>query len=1326
MAGPFHTGLHGAESKSRTANPDARSPREMLRLVMLKDREALSRRLDSLERGIKQKRAGRALSQEVHSLEERIRASAEERERRLLHRPRVTYPENLPITAESHRIIEAIREHQVVIIAGETGSGKSTQIPKMCIEAGQGIAGMIGCTQPRRIAATTISRRIAQELGEETGQSVGYKIRFRDKTPAGAYIKVMTDGILLAETQQDPRLYRYDTLMVDEAHERSLNIDFILGFLQTLLPVRPELRVIITSATLDTEKFTRAFPGAPVVNAGGRMYPVEVRYMPMDPEREDSGDMTYVDMAVRAVDKLWGRGAPGDILVFMPTEQDILETCERIRGRAYSDAAVLPLFARLPASEQGRVYSVKGRKIVVATNVAETSLTIPGIVYVIDTGLARISRYLPSTRTTSLPISPISQSSADQRKGRCGRVRKGICVRLYSREDYESREQFTPPEILRSNLAEVILRMLSLRLGDVATFPFVDRPGQRSIKDGFDTLMELEAIARKGKDLVLTDKGRLMARMPMDPRISRMILEARKEGCVREVAIIASALSIQDPRERPPGRASEADRVHAPFRDSDSDFLTLLNIWNRYQHTWGRLKTQNKMRGFCREHFLSFPRMREWIHIHEQVTHILREQKIPLGARGRREMTPALYAGIHRAILSGYLSNIAVKKEKNIFQSTRGREIMVFPGSTLFNRAPQWIVAAEVVKTSRLFARTVARIDVGWLEELGKNLCRSSYSGPHWEKSRGEVRAWEQVSLFGLMIVPRRSVSYGPVNPEEAHDIFIRSALVEGEVRETLPFLSHNQDLIKRLESMEDKVRRRDILVSPEALADFYSRRLQGVRDMGTLKKRIKERGGDKFLKLREDDLIRSLPDEAELELFPDSLTLGDTEFGVSYKFAPGREEDGATVSIPASLVSRIPPEHLEWGVPGLFREKITSMIKGLPKRYRKQLVPVTGTVELILNEMERQDRPLLACMSEFVYRRFGVDIPASVWASVEIPQHLKMRVAVTDPGGRALESGRDIRLLGRHGKGARAKDTTAAWRAAQKQWERSGIVHWDFGPLPETIALGPYQHAYPALTPEDSGVSIRLFSTREEALKNHREGVRALFCLSLGKDLKYLKRSLKLSEGESPGSAYFGGPDQVVNDLYEGLLRRLLCRDIRTPEAFAAHAESVKSILLSEAGNLKAGAIQVLDAYRQTRSTLQGLEHANRGSRAVLSLCAEIRHELDALVPGDFLHRYSEERLAHIPRYLKAMQIRAERGAHDPGKDQDKAARVAPFANAFRKMRDGMNLHATAEKREAMEAVYWMIEEYKVSLFAQELKTPLPVSAQRIEKRMKEIERMV
>jgi len=1245
---------------------------------------------------------------------------------RLARRPKVTFPENLPITAKLNDIIHTIKRNQVIIISGETGSGKSTQIPKMCLEAGRGITGKIGCTQPRRIAATTIARRIAEELGEEIGRSVGYKIRFRDKTPQDAYIKIMTDGMLLAETQTDPRLYEYDTLIIDEAHERSLNIDFLLGILKTLLVARPELKIIITSATLDTEKFSKAFNNATVVEVSGRMYPVEVEYMPIDPEQEDAGEITYVDMAVKTVDKLRSKRRFGDILIFMPTEQDILETCERLEGRQYPETTILPLFARLPGSQQGRVYSVTGPKIVVATNVAETSLTIPNIKYVIDTGLARILRYQPSSRTTSLPISPISQSSADQRKGRCGRVQNGICIRLFSQEDYDSRHVFTAPEILRSNLAEVILRMISMKLGDIASFPFLDKPSPRSIKDGFDLLVELGAILKDGKDFSLTEKGSIMARMPMDPKISRMIIEAKKEGCVREVAIIASALSIQDPRERPIEKADQADQVHAPFRDSDSDFITLLNIWKQYHRSWKTLKTQNRMRKFCKQHFLSFPRMREWTHIHEQITTILKEHKIGLGSREIREVSEPLYAGIHRSILSGYLSNIAVKKDKNIYLAARGREAMVFPGSTIFNKAHPWIVAAEMVKTSRLFARTAAKIDSRWLEALGGDLCKSSYSHPHWEKNRGEVRAFQQVTLYGLVIVSRRAVPYGTINPEESHKIFIQSALVEGDVKDPFPFLSHNQNLIKRLTHMEDKVRRRDILVSESVVADFYSRHLEGVYDISALKKLIKEKGGDDFLKMKEEDLLLSPPDDKELSRFPDRMVMGSNSLDCSYRFAPGEKDDGVTVTVPSSLISTVSAERLEWGVPGLFREKVTAMIKGLPKRYRKQLVPVSGTVDVIMEEMEQNGQSLLTALARFIYRRFGVDIPASVWASVQIPEYLNMRISVTDHKGKELESGRDIYLLKHVDSLLSEGEESEAWKKAQSKWEKTAITTWDFDSLPESIRLGPHQIAYPGLEDREGRVNIRLFQTSEQALESHKRGVQTLFSLHMRKDLKFLKRDLTLPEKGAEGARYFGGVKAVENAIYECLLNNLFYKNIRTREEFYNHAEAAAGTMFSKGKELRDQVVKIIDAYHRARTSLHTIEKANRSNKVVLSLCAQIREDMDSLMPENFLEIYPIDRLIHLPRYLKAIKLRAERGANDPAKDSIKMRQVEVFIHHINKMIQELSPHASQEKREAVEEYRWMVEEFKVSLFAQELKTQFPVSRKRLEEKSKEIERMV
>ncbi|MGZ5514785.1 MAG: ATP-dependent RNA helicase HrpA, partial [Candidatus Aminicenantales bacterium] len=832
--------------------------------------------------------------------------------------PRVSYPPELPITPRADEIVAALRSprRRVVIISGETGCGKSTQIPKMCLEAGRGVAGRIGVTQPRRLAAMTISARIAEEIGEPLGRSVGYKIRFQDRTSRDGYIKVMTDGILLAETQGDHGLHEYDTIIIDEAHERSLNIDFLLGIMRRLLDERADLKLVITSATLDTEKFSNAFRNAPVIEVSGRLYPVEVEYRA--PDKEEAEDKDYVDQAVEAVESLRREKPPGDVLVFMPTEQDILETCRMLEGRNWPAVKVLPLFSRLPAGQQRLVYTVSLPKIVVATNVAETSLTIPGIRYVVDTGVARIAQYQPGTRINSLPISPISRASADQRKGRCGRVREGLCVRLYSQVDYESRDEFTSPEILRSDLAEVILRMTDLGLGDPLQFPFIDRPASKAVHDGYDTLVELGAV-KKGTRAggtsprflpepraqyqfpnsrwELTETGRAMARMQVDPRVARMLIEARVENCLPEVSVLAAALSVRDPRERPPDKAQQADAVHAAFRHPDSDFLVLLNIWNRFHGDFEKLSSLVQKRRFCHENFLSFPRMREWVYLHAEIENALRELALGPRARpgkgrggiaqaskdlgagggtgraaGHTDISPALYGAIHRSVLSGYLSNIAAHKEKNIYAAAKNREVTLWPGSVLFAKGAGWIVSTEVVRTSRLFARTAARIDPAWLEKLGGPLCKRSYSDAAWDRTRGEVTAKERVTLFGLEIVRERRISYGRVNPAEAHEIFVMNGLVEGEIDDPPPFLAHNLALQRRVEAMEEKLRRRDILVAEGEIAKFYSEKLPGVHDVRTLRKLLKDvrdRGGDdSFLRLTEDALLNYCPEDAAVSAF--------------------------------------------------------------------------------------------------------------------------------------------------------------------------------------------------------------------------------------------------------------------------------------------------------------------------------------------------------------------------------------------------------------------------------------------------------------------------
>lgn len=1300
------------------------------------------------------------LNVKLSDLEKQLKTSAQKKLWREKNRPEPTYSSSLPITDRKDEIIDAISNNQVLIISGETGSGKTTQIPKFCIAAGRGIEGKIGCTQPRRIAAITVAQRIAEELGEQVGKSVGYKIRFKDKTRHDSFIKIMTDGILLAETQNNKYLNEYDTIIVDEAHERSLNIDFILGILKTLLKKRKDLKLIITSATIDTEKFSKAFDNAPVIQVSGRTYPVEVRYLPVQEEKtqtEENNEQTHVEMAVSAVEKLHRKSPFGDILIFMPTEQDIRETLDLLEGRSLQGTSILPLYARLGASEQSKVFSrTSGRKIIVATNVAETSITIPGIKYVIDTGLARISRYTPSSRTTSLPVVAISKSSADQRKGRCGRVENGICIRLYSEKDYEDRPLFTPPEILRANLADVILKMTALKLGDISDFPFIDRPAAKSIKDGFTLLSELGAIIpasdhKKSKGsrhatgkaqprFSLTEKGRVMAKIPLDPRLSRMLIEAQEQGCIKETAVIASALSIQDPRERPAEKALEADRIHSIFKDPSSDFITLLNLWNTFHDNGSdnKKRTTGDIKRFCKKHYLSFKRMKEWRDIHAQICDVLKESGIsnkkqqangPIPDLKPGEFSP-LYASIHKSILSGFISNIAVKKEKNIFKAAKGKEVMIFPGSALFNRAGTWIVAAEMVETSRLFARTAATIDNRWLEDLGKLQCKYTYKDPHWEKNRGEVVASEQVSLYGLIIIPRRSVSYGRIDPDHASEFFIRSALVEGNVKHPFSFMKHNQKLIDDIIQMEDKIRRRDILVSDEDMFEFYRQKLDSIYDIRTLRKLLKDKGNDRFLRMEPKDLIRYFPDKEELSLFPDEINHGNTRFEYTYNFEPGKKNDGITIKVPVGEASLVPSASLDWLVPGLYEEKITALIKGLPKKYRKQLVPVAKSVAIITKEMPKTNTGLLSVLGKFIYNRFGLDIPASAWSDHLLPDHLKMRISITDPKGKELVSGRDKTILKQN---ISNKVNLNELEAAKKKWERTGLTRWNFPDLPEAINISGSSSekwtVYPGLEKDASGnpsVNLRLFENREKAISSHKDGVCELFTIHFSKDLKFLKKNLVLPKTMAHHADYFGGAKRFEQKLFQSVISHLFYSNIRSKNGFYAHAESMKTEIFKTGEERLKKACDVLKAYHETRSAFYKLETTNRHNGTLIQFVNTLRQELSSLVPETFITLYDTNKLIHLVRYIKTIGLRAQRGVVNFEKDQTKARQINVFNDKLNEMLKGFSASASEEKRKAVEEFFWLIEEYKVSLFAQELKTPFRVSYKRLYERLSDIERMV
>ena len=1282
-------------------------------------------------------------------LEKQLHQSVEKKNRRKQNLPLLNYNKALPIFTKKDEIIDAITNHQVVIISGETGSGKTTQIPKFCLAAGRGIEGQIGCTQPRRIAATTVARRISEEFGEQLGKSVGFKIRFQDKTHSDVYIKIMTDGILLAETQGDPQLHLYDTLIVDEAHERSLNIDFILGLLKTLLKQRKDLKLIITSATIDTEKFSKAFDHAPVIEVTGRMFPVEVRYLSQESTDENDAEQTHMEMTVSAIDRLLRETARGDILIFMPTEQDIRDTCELIKGRKYKGIVVLPLYARLPEGEQSRVFvDTVSRKIIVATNIAETSITLPGIKYVIDTGLARISQYIPRSRTTSLSVKPISRSSADQRKGRCGRVENGICIRLYSEEDYNHRPLFTPPEVLRTNLAEVLLKMMALKIGDPTDFPFIDRPNQKSVSDGFDLLKELGAIdGISGKQesiepgqYTLTSQGKLMARLPIDPRLSRMLIEAKETGCLNDLAVIVSALSVQDPWERSSEKTQEADEKHAMFKVPSSDFMTLLNVWKSYHMVWQQGETLSSMKRYCKIHYLSFKRMREWRDVYAQISAILREEGIrERFSRKSTEQKNSIdfssnlfdqpYTRIHRSILSGLLSNIARKKNKNVFQAAKDREVMIFPGSALFNGAGNWIVAAEMIETSRVFARMVANIDPAWLEDLGKAHCKYTYHHPHWERNRDQVVASEQVTLFGLIIEPGRQVSYGRINPKEASELFIRSALVEGDIRRPFSFMKHNQMLMDTIRDMENKVRRRDMLVGDEEMFWFYQDRLDVCYDIGSLQNHLKQKGGDHHLRMKQEDLLKYSPDKDELALFPEKIILGNHTFDLNYRFDPGRPDDGVTIKIPLTEVPVIPRKAIDWLVPGLYREKIHILIKGLPKTYRKQLAPISQTVDIIIQEMEKTQDALITALGKFIYRRFHVDIPASAWPEDQLPDHLKALISIRDSKDQEIRSGRDPAIFLGTTSGTGIPPEVESFK---QKWEKTGITCWNFGGIPEEILIkipgNPHWVGYPGLEKSDENpkeVGLRLFQNRDDALNAHKKGVMVLFTNHFSKDLKFLKRHLTLSPGIADDTKWLGSAKQIEKRLYQHVIKDLFSRNIRSEKQFYACTENLASNLLAQGKDYLDKVVPVLDACSKTHNVLHDLRDTHRFNTAALQLLEELEGQLKQLVPESFMDLYDDERFSHLIRYLQAIEIRAQRAMIHMEKDREKAMEIRSFSDKLNELLADLPPILSGEKKTAIEEFFWMIEEYKISVFSQELKTAIPISRKRLEAKLGEIQRI-
>jgi len=1313
-------------------NSQIKKTESLIRKAIQKDKVHLFRKLNRFRKKPDDKN-----STGLDRIQQQAEDSIARKKARLKGVPKIIYNKSLPIYDRKDEIIQAIKDHQVIVLSGETGSGKTTQIPKFCLAAGRGIHGKIGCTQPRRIAAITVSGRISEEMGNTQGTLCGYKIRFQDKSVKDSYIKIMTDGILLAEAQNDRFLNEYDTIIIDEAHERSLNIDFLLGILRNLLKKRKDLKVIITSATIDTKKFSEAFDQAPIIEVSGRTFPVEVIYVEPEKDDETGADSSHVEQAVKQVDKLQFESPYGDILIFMPTEADIRETCELLQGRRHPHVKILPLYARLSAKGQSDIFKgFSGRKIIVATNVAETSITIPGIKFVIDTGLARIARYIPRTRTKALPVMQISKSSADQRKGRCGRVENGICIRLYDEKNYLGRSTYTPPEILRSNLAEVILRMISLKLGDISNFPFIDRPKDQSIKDGIQILIELGAVYQTGKShskaYRLTRMGAIMAKLPIDPRLSRILIESAKRGSLKEALIIISALSISDVRERPAEKAQAADQMHAEFKDPDSDFVTILNIWNTYHKVKQELKQLGKLKAYCRNKFISFKRMREWRDIHFQISETIRESRIlretgHLPEMKKKDTYSPLYTSLHKALLTGLLSNIAFQKEKHMYQATKEREAMIFPGSGIFGNSKPWIMAAEMIETSRLFARTAANIDPDWLEEAGGDLCTKTYYHPHWSKKRGEVVCYEQVTLFGLIIIGKRQCSYGKINPEEATEIFIRSALVGGESGQMFPFLKYNLKLVKEIDTLESRLRTRDILIDDEDQYLFYADKVHNISDIRTFAKFLKKGNKDKSLRMNKEDLYNYTPDHQTLTKYPEKIKLGNSLFKLKYKFEPGDKNDGVTLRVPATESGGIEPGKTDWMIPGLLKEKVTELIKTLPKEYRRSLVPVSDTVTTIINEMPETSEPIVSALGSFINKRFHVSIPSDAWSEDILPEHLRMRFEILDMKGNVIKSGRQKSLLKHTGS---ETDHDTLFKQKKREFEITNVTEWNFGDLEDSIEIsGPGNLkwvTFPALFVENDIISLKLIKDKTQSEEIHRKGVRELYCKLFSRDIKSLKKEMKLSGHVKKQSIYFGGHETLQTSMLKAVKKNLLEKNIRKEKNFQDHAEAISPHIYKEGQSLLKTTTEVIESYHHTVSFIHSLELKSVSNPSALSFLNGLRHDIKKMLPNHFPLLYPRDRLSLIIKYLAATEKRAGRGYDNPEKDKLKAEPVTYFNTQLNEILCAINDQTSSSKQKTIEEFYWMIEEFKVSIFAQELKTSVKISEKRLKNKLSEINRMI
>ncbi len=1271
------------------------------------DRHHFKRQLDRLRSELNK---GKVAIEQIDALAAKIERSASKAHQRRAAVPVINYPD-LPVSGKKDEIAELIKNNQVTIVCGETGSGKTTQLPKICLEIGRGVTGLIGHTQPRRIAARTVADRIAEELGQPIGQAVGYKVRFHDQTHPNSLVKLMTDGILLAESQNDPYLNQYDTLIIDEAHERSLNIDFLLGYLRWLLPKRPDLKLVITSATIDPERFAKHFNNAPIVNVSGRTYPVDVRYRPIELIEEDDETSADLQQAILdAVDELY-RDMRGDILIFLSGEHEIRETTESLRKSVHNSRyEVLPLYSKLSVSEQERVFKPSGNKprIVLATNVAETSLTVPGIRCVIDSGHARISRYSHKSKIQRLPIERISQASANQRAGRCGRVAEGICIRLFSKEDYLARPEFTEPEILRTNLSSVILQMAALKLGDIEDFPFVEPPEDKMIRDGKNSLFEVDALDKQGQ---LTDTGRQLAKIPADPKLARMLLAAAELSCLTEVAIIVSALSIQDPRDKPADKLPQAEAKHAQFKAEESDFLTLLNLWNTFEEQKKHL-TNNKLRKYCQDNFLSYIRMREWYDIHAQIMQVARgELKLKFNDN------PANYEQIHCALLPGLLSNIGFRHEQYEYLGARGLKFFIFPGSGQHKLKPKWIMAAEQVETSKVYARTVARIEPEWIEACAQHLVKRNYYDPHWEKNAGRSGVFERTLLYGLTLQAKRKVPYENVDAKAAREMFIRHGLVNHDYHSNAPFFKANEKLLEEVGYIQHKGRRVDLIEDEEWLYQFYDNKLpaevtSGIK-LDQWRKQV-EREKPKFLFLTKQDLTREEDGMINDWDFPDHKKIGDLNIELHYRFEPGHDEDGVTAIIPLHQLNQIRPMPFDWLVPGMLEEKVAALLKALPKHLRKHFVPVPQTAKQCLEIEPDFKGSLFEWLSGRLRKLTGESIPLNEWQPEALPDHLKMNFRVVDDQGKALGYGRNLLKL-QTDHATKAGDSFD--KLAQEEMNHTGCIAWAFDDLPESwqfMQKGQSFIGYPAIVDEGETVGVRILDTPHKADLAHIDGLTKLFQLQCRKEAQYITKNngvaatLQLAYNQLPKHPLL--VERAGGDFKQDLLYLLFnavfveSGAIRTQAQFEARLAAKKSELLIQMNQAGKQITEIMAGYQQVRQHLKqpGISPALR---------EDIENQLSLLLFSGFIRYTPLSQLQAMPRYLKAIDVRLDKQKASPQDLQDLQRLTQRYWQHVEKQR---KTTLTTPEREVFR---WSLEELRVSLFAQQLKTAFPVSVQRLEK---------